>query len=135
MKIYRNNILEPVNSVQRKPESIIIPPFYFKGRLKTGKSGYWPCNYRMAIDAASVTMTEPGTTMASFAILKDNIFEKNVSVGICLVDADKTEGVFSLSDRLSGALEFSPYDRLYVASFADSRHLNATIQIYAHRIN
>ena len=77
MKVYRNNILEPVNSVQRKPESIIVPPFYFKGRLKTGKSGFWPVNTRMAIEGATVTMTEPGTTIASFALLKDNLFYFN----------------------------------------------------------
>lgn len=137
MKIYPADIKQPVNSQQRKPAPLAIPPFYFKGDLTASLSGKWygPPGVNYIVTGGYVTASEVGDATANLYMLKNNIFEQDVITGSATLAATDLKTLFTFSEPLTGALTFSPYDWITVFCTDNSNHVNVTVQFYAEVIN
>jgi len=150
MKVYPTNINQPVNSVQRQPESIVIPVFQFAGTIKAGTSDKWYPTKTTRLTGGYVTVTTPGTSDVAFAIMKYNIFEQtagNLSLAGVLPAGDiKTklyaygagEGPFFGNVRDPGNMIISTYDWISVTCFimgAGTAPKGATLQLTGVKAN
>lgn len=137
MKIYPSNNPEPVNSVQRKPNNIMIPPFTFKGFTKFTESQKWyPRNY-CEIVGGYVTAGFAGPLDLGVVLFKKNIFEQGAYATIvasAIIPARDTKSNFTLANPLGGT-SFSPYDWMTVVLLNASGHREITVQMYADQAN
>lgn len=126
MKIYKADQLTVTNSSSRKPTEYEVPPFFFKGELEVGSSGKLYPKKDITIVGGYVTAKFVGASTAGLALLKHNIFEKNIVVGTAVLQLNDQKELFVMTDPLLGAVDVTPYDYLTVASFASSQHVDVT---------
>ena len=115
----------PIVSSRKDPRPANIPPFSFIGELEIGLTGFWyPTSY-MELATASVSASGPGTSALSITVLKEEPGTgRPIVIGTFSMGATETKQVISLNDAL-----VSPYDKVYLASWADSGHLGVVVQI------
>ena len=141
MRIYRSDQPQPVNSAARKPEPIVIPPFYFRGSLQASTSGKWYPPFSMRLTGGYITTSTAGSTSVTFTALKNNIFETTGSfyppatAATAVLAASDKKSIFSLASHIGGAIIFTQYDWITINANASSGHVNATVQLYGERIN
>lgn len=142
MKIYKADQELPVTSKARAKENYIIPPWYFKGRPRTGSSGEWSPKETIIIKGGYVSCIEaPAYGETGYAIVKNTMFETNIVVGTATLRG-WMEGLLkvqiSLVNPMTSGTIISEYDKLQVVTFADgavSNHRDVTVQLYGEVVD
>lgn len=125
MTRYISGELEPVISARKEPKAATIPPFSFTGELEIGISGYWYPTANMELQKASISASSPGTETASLNILKQELGVADpLVIGTFTLAANQVKQVISLNSTF-----VTPYDKIFIASWADSGHNGTVIQI------
>lgn len=132
MKIYYSQDTSPVNSIARRRTPAVVPPFSFVGQLETGVSPQWVPPYNFYITGGYVTAASNGLSTAGFALLKvEPAFVDTPAVTLASFTLSPTDSkvAFDISEAL-----ITPYDALYVASFADSGHEGVCVQFIGEKV-
>jgi hypothetical protein len=120
----------PANSQARSlKKRAIIPPFTFTGELEIGVSGFWCPTSTMAITAATVTASGPGTATTSLLVAKREPFA-DTPIALITFNLGAT-GVKSYKS-FNDPIMLYPTDRVFVASFVDSGHTGIVLQMVGH---
>lgn len=116
-------VADPVVSSARDRRHAVIPPFSFEGPLAVGISGIWYPTATYQFTQASISSTTLGTP-ATIYILKEEPLNDPIVLGQIYLGANSRKNVINLDEPVVG-----PYDKVYMASFADSTHENVVIQL------
>jgi len=143
MKMYPTNNLVPVNSKQRQPDSVTIPVFNFVGLIELAAlSDKWYPPTNMKITGGYVSATAIGIDDNEFYLLKSNIFEQNIEVGISNLAAGDNKSLFKINNvdyqseyPYAQANVFTPFDYLTVYAAYPSQHSGVTIQLFGEKVN
>lgn len=136
MKVFQTEDTTPVNSVARTAEAAVIPPYTFSGSLRTGTSPLWSPHSSYFLTVGYVQAATQGTSSCGFAVMKmeggAGAFNDDVQNHVLLGSVVMPAGSFKKTFTLGGML--TPYDSIYLASFAASGHTDVVIQILGERI-
>lgn len=135
MKYYTSNSPEAVNSQQRNPDDVIIPPFDFKGSLVASASNSWSPPYDCIITGGRAITRSIGSTNLMLVVYKNNAFEEDLVVAEAVMPALGGVVEFALENAMTGNLTISTYDNIAAAALNASGHMGVNIQLFAKRIN
>jgi len=143
MKVYPTNNLVPVNSKQRQPESITIPVFNFMGILDDSSlSDKWYPSTNIKITGGYVATTSTGIDNNEFYILRGNIFEQNIEIGVATMAAGDNKSTFQMNNidyqttpPYPQANIMTPFDYLTIWAAFPSEHGGITVQIFGEKVN
>lgn len=120
----------PVEMSERKRRAAVIPPFAFVGELEISLSGFWYPTSTMELLKASVSASGPGQATAVFSLLKEEPGNPNPIPIIreMTLGATTTKKVYNIASTDTTYI-VTPYDKIFVASWAESLHNGIVIQM------
>ena len=132
MKVINVGDTSPVSSIRRVRDSAVIPPYTFSGSLTVGSSPWWSPQSRYELTQAYVSARVAGNQRAGFAVMRVEgglnhwtVDARNHTVlGSIIIEGSHVKRVFSLAGGI-----VTPYDSVYILSFAASGHQDVVIQI------
>lgn len=130
MKHFVTTDIRPVNSEQRKAIANSIPIFFFSGAIDVGTSGVWSPPHEIRLVNGWCQAKTTGTTRAGFVIMKTDSFGTQTIMAQIHLPSHLTRETFDFGEFQS----VSPYEQLFIASFAASGHEDVGIQIYGERV-
>jgi hypothetical protein len=123
----------PVTSRFRQKESGYVPAFNFPGKLRQGVSGFWPVTNLVELSYLTCTASAPGQQDAAFSLLLANDLTGQPQVV-------KTWTMLALLTSIKIRIDhpaipqiFAVGQKLFVASYRASGHMNIVIQCMASR--
>jgi hypothetical protein len=104
----------------------VIPPFSFVGELEIGNSGFWYPTSTMELTRCSLTASGAGTSTATLTVNKQEpgIPDPLVLTTMTLGADGLDKKVYTLNETL-----VTPYDKIYITSYADSGHTGVVVQL------
>ena len=128
MKHYVAQDERTFNSEQRKVIANTLPVFSFQGPIETGLSGYWSPPHDIRIVNGWMQARTTGFGTAALVILRAAGFVENDVLAVVNLSANAIRATFTMSAKIT------PYDKLYIASFAESGHEDISVQMYGERV-
>ena len=130
MKHFVTTNIMPVNSEARRAVANSIPIFFFSGAVEVGTSGVWSPPHNIRLVNGWCQSKTVGSSLAGFVILKTDSFGTQTILSQIHLQPHLTRATFSFGEFHS----VSPYEQLFIASFAASGHEDVGIQIYGERV-
>lgn len=135
MKVFSTEDTTPVNSIARSAEAAVVPPFTFVGPISIGKSPIWSPHSSYFLTVGYAQARTYGTKQAGFAVMKmeggaggfNEDAQNHVILGSVIMAPDAYKKTFVLGGPVT------PYDAIYILSFAASGHTDVVIQILGER--
>ena len=128
-------ISKTMTSNRRNPRSAVIPPFSFVGALEIGLSGFWYPTSTMQLTAISLSASGPGASTATLSLLME---EPATDRPVDLTSATGGMTLTSTDTKIIRNLDrptVTPYDKLYVVSWAASGHTGVVVQLVGELMN
>ena len=126
---------EAVNSVARQAPANSLPVFSLGSVLQEGFTPPWTPPHNIILTDGYVIAGIAGTTTAGFTLMKKtqpDIGQDDEVLVSFTMSAAGLKTVITLDNSIIPKT-VTPYDRLYIASFAASGHENVTIQFFGDR--
>ena len=124
-RVIKTEVATPVVSSQRRATPAYVPPFSFVGELEIGNSGFWYPTSRMELITASLSASDPGT---GTAIITINVEEPGTSTPVVIATLTLAPTETKTIKEIDNAT-VTPYDKVYVTSWAESGHAGVVIQM------
>lgn len=139
MKVYYSQDTKPVNSIARRREPAVIPPFSFVGRLRQGRSPGWSPPHSLYLSGVTMTATSDGTSDAVIIVYKiePSLIAQEEGEPVSIFQFRFINGQRRMSFRIASPLSqgqedegilVTPYDQLYIYCDNNSSHENVCIQ-------
>lgn len=135
MKFYTSNSPEVVNSQERDPDAVIIPPFHFKGTILAATSDPWSAQYPFEITGGYVITKTIGLTVLGINVYKNNAFEEELVIASAIVPILGGRTNLTMSAPMLANQIVTPGDNVTVETSTASGHIGVVVQLYARRIN
>ena len=120
-----NEVQDPIVSNRRDLKPMVVPPFSFVGELEVGISGFWYPPSTFYLQRATVVSNGDGTDIGILNILKEEPLTGRPLVINQFNIAPTEKKKLQIFDDIL----FTPYDKVYIASWVDSGHTGVVIQM------
>lgn len=135
MKFYTSNSPAVVNSQERDPAAVIVPPFHFKGTILAATSDPWPVRYPCIITGGNAITKTTGSTTLGITVYKNNAFEEDLIIATGTIPILGGQIALTMNAPMLGHHILTSSDNVTVRTSTASGHIGVVVQLYAERIN